>query len=124
MTKLNTLQELPPLREKFQQALAARAQAGPVIYVGMGTCGIAAGAREVSAAIQQELSRRGIEAKVGIVGCIGICSKEPLVDIQQAGRPRITYANVQVDMVPRLIQQQLVEGRPVKEWVVGRLPVD
>ena len=56
------------------------------------------------------------------VGCIGMCSNEPLVDIQQAGCPRITYRNVHPDMVPRLIEEHLVKGDVVQEWVMGRLP--
>ena len=60
----------------------------------MGTCGIAAGARETMQAIQQELAKRQIQAHVGTVGCIGMCAKEPLVDIQQAGKSHILYANI------------------------------
>jgi NADH-quinone oxidoreductase subunit F len=50
-----------------------------------------------------------------------MCVKEPLVDIQQAGKQRITYANIQPEMVPRLIEEQLIKGRPIKEWIVGRM---
>ncbi len=64
---------------------------------------------------------RNIDAHVTTVGCIGQCVKEPLVDIEQAGQPRITYANVKPDMVPRLIEEHLINNRPVEEWVVGRL---
>jgi (2Fe-2S) ferredoxin len=53
-----------------------------------------------------------------------MCSKEPLVDIEQAGKPRITYANVHPDMVPRLVQEHLVEGNVVEEWAFGRVPLD
>ena len=121
MTKLNSLQELPPLREKFQQALAARAQAGPVIYVGMGTCGIAAGARETLQAIEQEIARRKLAAQVVSVGCIGMCAKEPLVDIQLNGGSHVLYANIQPDMVARLIEEHVVNQRPVREWVICRM---
>ena len=55
------------------------------------------------------------------VGCIGQCVKEPLVDIEQAGQPRITYANVRPDMVPRLIEEHLIKDMPVQEWIIGRL---
>lgn len=48
--------------------------------------------------------------------------KEPLVDIQQAGKSHVLYANIQPDMVSRLIEQHLVKGEPVKEWVVCRIP--
>jgi (2Fe-2S) ferredoxin len=49
-----------------------------------------------------------------------MCSKEPLVDIQQGNEPRVTYGNVTPAMVPRLIEEHLVRGNVVSEWVVGR----
>ena len=73
-------------------------------------------------AIQSELARQQIDAQIASVGCIGICAKEPLVDIQVAGKSRVLYANVTADMVPRLIEQHLVRGEPVVEWVVCRMP--
>ncbi len=58
------------------------------------------------------------------VGCIGMCAKEPLIDIQQAGKSHVLYANVHPEMVPRLIEQHLVKGEPVKEWVVCRMQAE
>jgi NADP-reducing hydrogenase subunit HndB len=75
-------------------------------------------------AILEELKERDIEAHVATVGCIGMCSKEPLVDIEQAGKPRVTYANVHPNMVPRLIEEHLLNGRVVDEWAFGRVPLD
>ena len=124
MAKLRSVEELDRLRDTKQRTMQVESATGTVITVGMGTCGIAAGAKETFTAIREELARRGITARMGIAGCIGICVKEPLVDIQQAGKPRITYANVQPEMVPRLIEEQLVRGRPVKEWIIGRLAMD
>lgn len=122
MPKLKTLEDLKRLREEAQQSLKVRTETGTKIIIGMGTCGIAAGARETMRAILAELKRREIDAHVTTVGCIGMCIKEPLVDIEQAGNPRITYANVQPDMVPRLIEEHLINGGVVEEWAVGRLP--
>lgn len=122
MPKLKTLEDLKRLREEAQQSLKVRTETGTKIIIGMGTCGIAAGARETMRAILEELKRREIDAHVTTVGCIGMCIKEPLVDIEQAGNPRITYANVQPDMVPRLIEEHLINGGVVEEWAVGRLP--
>ena len=122
MPKLRSLEELQRLREQAQRDLTIRQQTTTKITVGMGTCGIAAGARETMQAILEELGRREIEANVATVGCIGMCSKEPLVDIEQAGKPRVTYANVHPDMVSRLIEEHLVNGRVVEEWAFGRVP--
>jgi NADP-reducing hydrogenase subunit HndB len=121
MPKLKSLDDLKRVREEAQQALKTRLDTGTTIIVGMGTCGIAAGARDTMHAVLAELAARNIDAHVTTVGCIGQCVKEPLVDIEQAGKPRITYANVKPDMVPRLIEEHLIENRPVEEWVVGRL---
>jgi NADP-reducing hydrogenase subunit HndB len=124
MPKLKSLQELQNLRERAQHELTIRQQTTTKITVGMGTCGIAAGARETMQAILEELDQKKIEANVATVGCIGMCSKEPLVDIEQAGKARVTYANVHPDMVPRLIEEHLVNGRVVREWAFGRVPTE
>jgi NADP-reducing hydrogenase subunit HndB len=120
MPQLKSLDDLIRLRDDARRSLQIRMDTGTVITVGMGTCGIAAGARETMNAILAELARREIDAHVITVGCIGQCIKEPLVDIEQAGHPRITYGNVKPDMVPRLIEDHLIKGQPVQEWVVGR----
>ena len=122
MPKLKSLDELRRLRDQAQSDIKTRVETGTTIVVGMGTCGIAAGARDTMRAILEELSERSIEAHVTTVGCIGMCVREPLVDIEQAGKPRVTYGNVTRDKVSRLIEEHLIKGGVVEEWVVGRLP--
>jgi NADP-reducing hydrogenase subunit HndB len=121
MPKLKSVEELKKLRAQVQEDLQARSEASATITVGMGTCGISAGAREVMRAIMNELEARDIDAHVATVGCIGMCSKEPLVDIQQGDEARITYGNVTPKMVPRLIEEHLINGQVVEEWAVGRV---
>jgi NADP-reducing hydrogenase subunit HndB len=124
MPRLKSLQELQKLRTQLQKDLDARIETNTNIIVGMGTCGIAAGAREVMHAILAELEARDIQAHVTTVGCIGMCHREPLVDIQQGDEPRITYGNVTPKMVPRIIQEHLVHGQVVQEWAIGRVAAD
>lgn len=121
MPKLGSLEELIQVSAAARDEIEGRRQAGMTIYVGMGTCGIAAGARDTLHAIQAELERRGLDARVEGVGCIGFCVKEPLVDIQLPGQPRVTYGNIGPDKVSRLIEEHVVKGVPVKQWVVGEL---
>lgn len=121
MPRLTNLEELNRLREQARKDIRVRLDTGTRITVGMGTCGIAAGARETMHAILDELQKRKIEAHVTTVGCIGMCASEPLVDIEQAGSDRITYGCVHPDRVPRIIEEHLVNGRVVAEWTVGRL---
>ncbi|MHB9033107.1 MAG: (2Fe-2S) ferredoxin domain-containing protein [Anaerolineae bacterium] len=121
MPKLTSLADLRQLRDQAQHDIKSRLETGTTITVGMGTCGIAAGARDTMRAIIEELAKREIDAHVTTVGCIGMCIKEPLVDIEQAGQPRVTYGNITASMVPELIEQHLVQGKIVNQWVVGRL---
>jgi len=95
--------------------------AEPIILIGMGTCGIAAGASEVAQAARQDVEKRGLRAQIVGVGCIGMCVKEPLMDIWLPGRPRITYANVKPEMVPQLIEEHLVNGRVVKKLALAQM---
>ena len=121
MPRRKSLDDLRKLREQVQSEITTRIETGTTIIIGMGTCGIAAGARETMHAIIEELRKRDIEAHIQTVGCIGMCAREPLVDIEQAGQPRITYGNITTERVPRLIEEHLVKGQIVEDWVVGRL---
>ena len=124
MPKFKGVDELDEFRQVAKQKLKAQGDTGTRIIVGMGTCGIAAGATAIQEAIVEALEQYNIDANVTSVGCIGMCSKEPLVDIEQAGYPRITYCNVSPDMVPRLIEEHLVKGHVVEDWVMGRVPIE
>ena len=120
MPQLKSLDELRQLRQQLQKDIKARTEATTTITVGMGTCGIAAGAREVMQAVLDQLASRGVDAHVTTVGCIGMCSKEPLVDVKRGDELKITYGNVTPAMVPRIIDDHLVNGQVIEEWVVAR----
>ncbi|MGQ9674271.1 MAG: (2Fe-2S) ferredoxin domain-containing protein [Chloroflexota bacterium] len=117
--KVKTLEDLRRIKEEAQKAIRVRQDTGTKIIVGMGTCGIAAGARAVMKAILDELEKNKIEANVSTVGCIGMCAQEPLVDIEQGGA-RVTYGKVTPEKVPVIISEHLLKGKIVNEWVVGK----
>lgn len=120
MTALKSLEDLRKLREKVKEDLNERFGGEIKIIVGMGTCGIAAGAREVMAAILNELRTRNINATVTQTGCIGMCEKEPLVDIVRPGEQRITYGRVTPRDAKRLVVEHVLHGRVVEDLVVAR----
>ena len=93
----------------------------PRLLVGTATCGRAAGAGAVLAAIDQELSRQGIDAVVTQVGCIGLCYAEPLVDIIKPGSPRISYGGVTPEIVVQLIKDYIVGDNPRPDLALGTL---
>ncbi|ASJ06547.1 NADH-quinone oxidoreductase subunit NuoF [Thermococcus pacificus] len=89
------------------------------IAVGMNSCGIAAGAKETYEALKRELEERGLDVKLKIVGCVGMCYREPLVDIITDDEI-ITYGHVDPKKVPRIIEEHVINGKPIKEWIVKR----
>ena len=91
----------------------------PLIYVGAGSCGLAAGAAEVIGALEAYVKDKKQDVDVVRVGCIGPCYLEPLVDIQMPGKPRISYSNVTADNVTRLLQSFLEKGEVYKPRLVG-----
>jgi NADH:ubiquinone oxidoreductase subunit F (NADH-binding)/NAD-dependent dihydropyrimidine dehydrogenase PreA subunit/(2Fe-2S) ferredoxin len=91
----------------------------PVIYVGVGTCGLGAGAQGALDAIRKYLDAREIKADVVKVGCIGICSLEPLVDIQLPGRTRVVFKRVTQEVVPGLLDAALA-GEVPEEMALGQ----
>ena len=89
------------------------------IAVGMNSCGIAAGAKETYEAIKAELERRNLDVKLKIVGCVGMCYREPLVDVITEDEI-ITYGHVDPKKVPRIIEEHVINGKPIEEWIVKR----
>jgi NADP-reducing hydrogenase subunit HndB len=124
MPKINNAQELYSLNERLRQKFEASGQNKSIITIGMGTCGLAAGAGEIYNQLVKELTARNIEALIRSVGCIGMCVKEPLLDIQLAGQPRITYVNVKPSQVSRIIEEHILNGHAIQEWIIGYVPTD
>jgi NADH:ubiquinone oxidoreductase subunit F (NADH-binding)/Pyruvate/2-oxoacid:ferredoxin oxidoreductase delta subunit len=91
----------------------------PVIFIGMGTCGLASGAKKVEEAIIKELDRLNLKAQIESTGCIGYCAREVIVDIKLPGKPRISYCEITSKLVPKLIQKTLVEKDILKENLLG-----
>ncbi len=119
---MKSLEDLKKLREKLQTQTNLRNADGVKIIVGMGTCGIAAGAREVMSALMDECTKRNLQdVTFQQTGCIGMCEKEVLVDIVKPGEPRITYGNVKSTDAQRLVAEHVVNGQIVQDLVVAKM---
>lgn len=118
---MKSLDELAKIREQAKQMIQARENSeGIRIIVGMGTCGIAAGARETMSAILDELGKRGLaNVTVTQTGCIGLCEQEPIVDVVMPGQPKVTYGHVNADRARQIIANHVVNGNIVGEWVLS-----
>jgi len=106
-------------REERLALLRRDRLARPAIFVGAGTCGLGAGAAKTLAAVRQYLAERAIAADVVEVGCIGMCSAEPLLDVQLPGRTRVSFRGVTAEKVPGLLEAALA-GRVPAADVLGQ----
>jgi NADH:ubiquinone oxidoreductase subunit F (NADH-binding)/(2Fe-2S) ferredoxin len=100
-------------------ALRREVLARPAILVGMGTCGQGAGAARTLEAIRRHLAERKLDADVVEVGCIGLCSAEPIVDVQLPGRMRVAFGPVAPTDVPDLLDRMLAGTVPAA-GVIGQ----
>lgn len=119
--KIKSLADLRKIKETCTDLTSTRCTDTKTIVIGMGTCGIAAGAREIMDEVLRELQRRGIgDVSVQTTGCIGMCQQEPLLDVIIPGKERITYGKVTRDDVKRIIAEHVVNGRIVTDLAIGR----
>jgi NADH:ubiquinone oxidoreductase subunit F (NADH-binding)/Pyruvate/2-oxoacid:ferredoxin oxidoreductase delta subunit len=100
---LSDVPERPKALEDKLSLLKREKVEKPVIYVGAGTCGLVAGARQTLEMIQLYLADHRIKAEVIELGCIGLCSAEPMVDVQLPGKNRIAFKNIVADKVYSLL---------------------
>ncbi len=111
--------------EKAKMAAQVKQQENKTrIYVGLGTCGIAAGGGEIMSTLQKEVADRGLDADLISVGCIGMCEQEPLVDVALPGMRRVTYARVTPELAKRIVAEHVVGGHPVSEAVIAEVEGD
>ncbi len=99
----------------------------PLIHIGMGTCGKAAGADGVYAAAKEALNRMNLLARILQVGCIGMCYLEPIMAVKKPGGPFIYYGNLTAEKTGKILTAGLTEGDPKPEWAfctMGEKPMD
>ena len=119
MKKIRSLDDLKEIQDQARDAIAIREGAPTKVVVGMGTCGIAAGAREVLSAILDELAQRNIKGvSVTQTGCAGLCQHEPMVEVSGDDEIQVMYGRVTPERARRIVSQHLVNRQIVAEWVL------
>ncbi|MBQ1821479.1 MAG: (2Fe-2S) ferredoxin domain-containing protein [Clostridia bacterium] len=119
---MKTLAELAQIRDRMKNKVALREGTGEIrVVVGMATCGIAAGARPVLNAFVEQVAEQNLGDKVTVTqtGCIGMCRFEPIVEVFEGDKERVTYVKVKPEMVPEIIKEHLVGGKPVTKYTIG-----
>ncbi len=119
---MKTLAELQAIRDSMKDKVSLRnGTAGMRVVVGMATCGIAAGARPVLNAFVEEVNNQGLTEKATVTqtGCIGICQYEPVVEIFEAGKDKVTYVKMTAEKARRVVEEHIKGGKIVHEYTIG-----
>ena len=113
--------EIKKAREEALKKRDLKASSGAVqVIVGMGTCGIAAGARDAMKSILETIEKDSISGVIVTqTGCIGLCEKEPIVQVVLGEQPKVTYGKVTPDVARRIMQEHVVEGKVVSNNVIN-----
>jgi len=120
---MKSLEELMAIKAKMQDKVAVRQAADNTvrIVVGMATCGIAAGARPVLNAFVEGINEAGLTESVTVTqtGCIGICQYEPVVEVYEKDKEKVTYVKMNADKVKDVIEKHIKGGSIVTEYTIG-----
>ncbi len=119
---MKSLAELKAIRDRMQNNVNLResAEGGMRIVVGMATCGIAAGARPVLNAFVEKVAEKKLEnVIVTQTGCIGICQYEPVVEISEPGKEKVTYVKMTAEKAAEVIEKHVIGGKVVTEYTIG-----
>lgn len=116
---MKSLDELRKIREEVKKGLEMRSSGhSRRIVVGMGTCGIAAGARETMKAFMDALDKAGIsDVAVTATGCAGFCDKEPMVSVEIHGQQPVRYGNVDKAAAEKIVAEHLIGGKAIASRV-------
>ena len=120
---MKTLEELMALRDAAKANMTTRDGSEEItrIVVGMATCGIAAGARPVLNAFVEAVNEGGLAEKVTVsqTGCIGICQFEPVVEIYEAGKEKVTYVKMTAEKAKEVVEKHLKGGNVIAEYTIA-----
>lgn len=125
MAKL-TLAELKARRDEKKKEMVKREEGKTTqIIIGMGTCGIAAGAKDAFDAFLDEIDARGlVDVAVTQTGCMGLCYKEPTVEVIMPDMPHIIYGEVSGEFAKRIIAEHIVERKIIGDHVLDKPAAD
>lgn len=119
---MKSVEELLAIKAKMQDKIAVRKGSGETrIVVGMATCGIAAGARPVLNAFVDAISAAGLSDKITVTqtGCIGICQYEPVVEVFEKDKEKVTYVKMTPEKTAEVVEKHIKGGAVIAEYTIG-----
>lgn len=119
---MKSLAELAAIRDKMKDKIVLREGSTDTrIVVGMATCGIAAGARPVLNAFVEGVDKEGLNSQVSVsqTGCIGLCQYEPIVEVIEPGKEKVTYVKMTVEKAEKVLKEHIKGGKVVEEYTIA-----
>jgi NADP-reducing hydrogenase subunit HndB len=121
---MKSLEELKAIREKMQGQIGIRSESSDQtrVVVGMATCGIASGARPVLTALSDAVQTKGMtNISVTQTGCIGLCQYEPIVEVYEPGKDKVTYIKMTPEKAQEVFEQHLIRGQVVQKYTIAEV---
>lgn len=120
---MKSLEELKAIREKNESKVGVRSESASQtrVVVGMATCGIASGARPVLTALSNAVQEERLAEKISVTptGCIGLCQYEPIVEVLEPGKEKVTYVKMTPEKAMEVFRLHLKEGQVVAKYTLG-----
>ncbi|RJP65912.1 MAG: (2Fe-2S) ferredoxin domain-containing protein [Candidatus Abyssobacteria bacterium SURF_17] len=119
--KIKSVKDLNALRDQAKSDIELRTGEKDMrIVVHMGTCGIAAGARDILTQVIEELRLAGVESvTVRLSGCMGLCDQEPMFTLTDASGTEFCYARLDRSKVHEIVTRHMLENQPLVEYMVS-----
>lgn len=116
MSTIKSLEDLKKMRDEVIEKRKVKTAEGQIhVIVGMGTCGIAAGARDTMKSVLEVIEKETLNGiLVTQTGCIGLCEKEPIMQVVVGDQPKVTYGKVSPDIARQIMKEHVVGGTSLK----------
>ncbi len=121
---MKSLEELRAIREKMQGQVGLRSEGETQtrVVVGMATCGIASGARPVLNTLSEAVLSKNLDhVIVTQTGCIGLCQYEPIVEVMEPGKEKVTYIKMTPEKALEVVEQHLIRGQIIKDYTISAI---
>lgn len=119
---MKTLAQLQEIRERMQGQIGIRSESSDQtrVVVGMATCGIASGARPVLTALSDAVLSKDLKnISVTQTGCIGLCQYEPIVEVLEPGKDKVTYIKMTPEKALHVVERHLIGGQVVADYTIS-----
>ncbi len=121
---MKSLEELREIRERMRAEIGLDKDRfnKTRVVVGMATCGLASGAKPVFDALSNMVNEKGLtNVSVVLTGCIGLCQYEPIVEVIEPGKDKVTYIKMTPEKVLEIVDQHLVRGNIVRKYTISEM---